>query len=103
MHDTDGLPIGEIGIIWQIADGDACPFCQYLNGRWFDAKDAYKIVSTICPSCRCSKEFDVGLPEEALVGPIPSYRPGTSQDIHIDLNIDRLISARETGSNQSGG
>jgi hypothetical protein len=85
----------DIGIIWYTAeDSKVCPRCQYLAGRWFDAKEAYDIASKFHPHCRCPAHFDVGTPDEALVGPIPDYKPGTAQDVYRDLGIEGLISKR---------
>ena len=88
--------MNDIGVIWyNCEDEEVCEKCHYLAGRWFDAKDAYLIASQIHEGCRCKDCFDVGIPSEALVGPIPGYKPGTKQHIHQDLNIDRLVKDRE--------
>jgi len=87
--------MNDIGIIWyNFEDEKVCEKCQYLAGRWFAAKDAYLIASQIHEGCRCKDCFDVGIPSEALVGPIPGYRPGANQDIFKDLKIDDLIIKR---------
>ena len=83
-----------IGIIWHIVDQDACRVCQYLNGRWFDAREAYDLASRVHPNCRCPKEFDVGTPDEATVGPIEDYKPGTISDVYRNLNVSGLAQAR---------
>ena len=84
----------QIGIIWHIVDLEACRVCQYLNGRWFDAREAYNLAAHVHPGCRCPKEFDVGTPDEATVGPIPGYHPGSARDIYSNLNISGLAQAR---------
>jgi hypothetical protein len=85
----------DIGIIWYTAeDKRVCPKCLYLAGRWFDAKQAYDLARSIHIGCRCSAFFDIGMPDEALVGPIPGYKPGTAQDVYRDLHVDGLASAR---------
>lgn len=82
----------DIGVIWLNArDQRVCKRCLYLSGRWFPAKQAYEIAATIHPGCRCPSSFDIGTPDEATVGPIPGYKPGTAQDIYRDLNIDGSI------------
>ena len=92
---VEALPASDIGIIWYNAeDAKVCQRCLYLSGRWFDAKEAYALASTIHPNCRCSAYFDVGTPDEALVGPIPGYKPGTAQDVYSDLHVDGLVAAR---------
>lgn len=92
----EDLPPEEIGIIWYAAeDARVCKKCLYLAGRWFDAHEAYEIAATIHPNCRCPASFDIGTPSEALVGPIPEYRPGTAQDIYRDLGVSGLIRDRE--------
>lgn len=94
---TEGISVDDIGIIWLTArDARVCPKCQYLNGRWFDAKQAYEVAATIHPGCRCPQHFDVGVPSEAMVGPIPGYRPGTAQDVYRDLNIEGLAKVRQS-------
>ena len=85
----------DIGIIWHTAgDGRVCKICDFLNGRWFDAKEAYDIAAKTHPGCRCGHYFDVGTPDEALVGPIDNYHPGSSQDIYRDLHVHGLAQAR---------
>ena len=92
------VPENDIGIIWHIVDETACKICHYLNGRWFDAHEAYSLAASTHPNCRCVRAFDVGTPDEALVGPIPDYKPGTAQDIYANLNIAGLAQARaQTG------
>jgi len=95
----EGLPPDEIGIIWYTAkDTRVCKKCEYLAGRWFDAHEAYELAAQIHPNCRCPASFDIGTPDEALVGPIPGYRPGTIQDIYRDLGghvSKRLRKARD--------
>ena len=89
----DELPLGEIGRIWYTEKDDhVCPKCQYLNGRWFDTKDAHMIASLMGCGCRCSAQFDLGTPERAIVGPVPGYRPGTGEAIYHKL--DELIAER---------
>lgn len=96
IAEVEGLPAANIGIIWYTAeDARVCKRCLYLSGRWFDAKEAYALASTIHRNCRCSAHFDVGTPDEALVGPIPGYKPGTAQDVYRDLHVDGLVSARD--------
>jgi hypothetical protein len=89
------IPSGDIGVIWYNArDAKVCPKCLYLSGRWFDAKQAYEIAATIHPNCRCPAHFDVGTPDEALVGPLPDYKPGAISDVYRDLNINGLTKER---------
>lgn len=84
----------DIGIIWEVVDAHACKVCLYLAGRWFDAKQAYDLAAKVHPNCRCPQAFRIGTPDEALVGPVPGYRPGTSQDIYNDLNVHGLTQSR---------
>jgi hypothetical protein len=88
----------DIGIIWYTAeDRRVCSKCLYLAGRWFDAKQAYALAASVhggTGTCRCPAHFDIGTPNEALVGPIPGYQPGTAQDVYRDLNIEGLSSTR---------
>jgi len=82
----EGLSPDEIGIIWYTAeDAKVCEKCLYMAGRWYDAHDAYALAAAIHPNCRCLESFDIGTPTDALVGPIPGYKPGTQQDIYRDL------------------
>ncbi len=92
---AENLEPSDIGIIWYNAEDErVCDKCLYLTGRWFNAKDAYEICKTIHFGCRCSRFFDVGTPDEAIVGPMPGYRAGTAQDIYRDLSIEGSISKR---------
>ena len=91
---------GDIGIIWHIVDENACKVCHFLNGRWFDGKEAYDLASKVHPHCRCPRAFDVGLPSDAFVGPIPDYKPGTAADIYSNLNIAGLAQARHEENRQ---
>ena len=34
--------------------------------------------------------FDVGIPSEAMVGPIPGYKPGTADDVYRNLGADTI-------------
>jgi hypothetical protein len=86
---VEKIPASDIGIIWLTAEDErVCKKCLYLAGRWFPAKQAYEIATTIHPGCRCSRFFDVGTPDEAMVGPIPGYRAGTADDVYRDLNVE---------------
>ncbi len=92
---AENLEPSDIGIIWYNAEDErVCDKCLYLTGRWFNAKDAYEIAATIHPNCRCAHHFDVGTPDEAIVGPMAGYRAGTAQDIYRDLSIEGTISKR---------
>ena len=92
---AESIPASDIGIIWSTRDDDkVCSKCQFLNGRWFDAKEAYALVATVHPGCRCPPTWDVGTPDEAIVGPIEGYKPGTAQDIYRDLNIEGVTKGR---------
>lgn len=85
----EGLPVDEIGIIWLTAEDEkVCKKCLYMAGRWFDAHHAYDIASTIHPHCRCPAHFDVGTPSEAMVGPLPGYRPDRLGLVYGDLGLD---------------
>lgn len=88
---AEGLEPNDIGIIWLTAEDEkVCKKCLYLAGRWFPAKQAYEIASTIHIGCRCSRFFDVGIPSEAMVGPIPGYKPGTADDVYRNLGADTI-------------
>jgi len=100
---AENLDPSDIGVIWLTAeDAKVCKKCLYLAGRWFNAKDAYEIAATIHPHCRCPAHFDVGVPSEALVGPLPNYRAGTSEQVFENLGsvIDQAIAARNRTANQ---
>ena len=95
------VPANDIGIIWHTAgDGRVCKVCDFLNGRWFDGKEAVDLASKVHVHCRCNQYWDVGTPDEALVGPIPDYKPGTAQDIYSNLNIAGLAQARHEANRQ---
>ena len=99
---TEQLEPNDIGIIWSTAgDARVCKTCDYLNGRWFDAKEAYALAATVHRGCRCPAHWDVGTPDEALVGPIPGYKPGTAQDIYRDLGIQGAVQARHNAGRQT--
>jgi len=67
----EGLPAEDIGVLWLTArDAKVCPRCHHLNGRWFPATEAYELAATVHPLCRCSRYFDVGVPSDAMVGPM---------------------------------
>lgn len=84
---AEGVPAEDIGVIWDTAhDPKVCPKCQYLNGRWFSARDAYVLAANVHPGCRCPQHFDVGDPSDALVGPVPNYRLAGVIDIFRGLN-----------------
>jgi hypothetical protein len=99
----ENIPASDIGIIWLNSEDErVCKVCLYLAGRWFDAHEAYDIASKVhggSNTCRCPPHFDVGVPREALVGPIPDYKPGTSADVlsglaQTRINLSRNIVAR---------
>ena len=69
----------------------------FYSGHVYDlqsTEQAYICDGAIVKNCRCPRAFDVGTPDEALVGPIPDYKPGTAQDIYANLNIAGLAQAR---------
>ena len=46
------VPANDIGIIWHTAgDGRVCKVCDFLNGRWFDGKEAVDLASKVHPHC----------------------------------------------------
>ena len=92
---AEAIPANDIGVIWLTAeDQRVCSKCLYLAGRWFDARTAYDIAARIHPGCRCPAHFDVGTPDEAMVGPLETYRPGTAQEVYQNLHISELAGAR---------
>lgn len=80
-QETEGglaVSADEIGVIWwNSRDDRVCPICRDLTGRWFAAKEAYELASSLHFGCRCSAHFDVGTPDEAVVGPRAPFRTGT--------------------------
>jgi hypothetical protein len=95
------VPANDIGIIWHTSGRpNVCKVCDYLNGRWFDAHEAYALSAKVHPGCLCPPHFDVGVPSDALVGPIPDYKPGTAQDIYSNLNIAGLAQARHEANRE---
>lgn len=87
-EEGSGVYNGEpVGVIWFTAEDDrVCNKCDYLNGRWFPAQQAYQLASSIHPHCRCPQHFRVGVPSDALVGPIGDYNANsTADDIFSDI------------------
>jgi len=81
-EEGSGVYAGEpVGVIWFTAEDDrVCTKCDYLNGRWFSAQQAYQLASSIHPHCRCPQHFRVGIPSDALVGPIGDYNANSTAD-----------------------
>lgn len=81
-QEGSGVFNGEpVGVIWFTAeDMRVCHKCDYLNGRWFPAQQAYQLASSIHPHCRCPQHFRVGVPSDALVGPIGDYNANSTAD-----------------------
>ena len=94
--EDENIPAQDVGVLWYTAeDGKVCKRCDYLAGRWFPAKQAYELAATVHPNCRCPAHFDVGIPSEALVGPIPGYQAGTIDSVFHNLGqIDSRIAKR---------
>ena len=81
-QEGSGVYNGEpVGVIWFTAEDDrVCRKCDFLNGRWFPAEQAYQLASSIHPHCRCPQHFRVGVPSDALVGPIGDYNANSTAD-----------------------
>ena len=59
-----------------------------------EGEHEYYANGILVHNCRCPPNFDVGTPDEAIVAPIPGYKPGTAEDVYKDLNIAGLAQAR---------
>lgn len=81
-QEGSGVYNGEpVGVIWFTAEDDrVCRKCDFLNGRWFPAEQAYQLASSIHPHCRCPQHFRVGVPSDALVGTIGDYNANSTAD-----------------------
>lgn len=71
---------------------------NYLfSGHVYDLQSSQSLYicnNIIVKNCRCPAHFDVGVPSDAMVGPVPSYQPGTADMVYRDLHADSLIKQR---------
>ena len=96
IAEDENIPATEVGVLWYTAeDAKVCKRCEYLAGRWFPAKQAYELAATVHPRCRCPAHFDVGIPSDTTVGPIPGYQAGTIDSVYHNLGqIDHYVAKR---------